>query len=321
MRNAKQTVNGKAFEYSIFCKLLERISCLTTVSPVHSSAVKNAAECYSLISGKDQLSFNRCASEAVNLLVELEPKLVHCVSEKDILELEIVSDSQGQSGDVRDVIAIRAKQGWEVGISAKSNHKAVKHSRLSNDIDFGKKWFGKPCSNVYFDEIEPIFSELKRLRVESKSTKTWQSLGNYHDSVYVPILSAFIKELDALHKADPQQVATSLVCYLIGVKDFYKIMRNDRSVELEAYNIHGTLNQASGAYKSKYAVKQIKFPSRIFDIDFLRCSKNTISVILDEGWQISFRIHNASSRVEPSLKFDINLISAPNNMFKHTLIL
>jgi len=53
--------------------------------------------------------------------------------------LEIVSDLQGQSGDVRDVLAIRSLQKWEIGVSAKNNHRAVKHSRLSNDINFGEK--------------------------------------------------------------------------------------------------------------------------------------------------------------------------------------
>ncbi|WP_374110347.1 HaeIII family restriction endonuclease [uncultured Streptococcus sp.] len=33
---------------------------------------------------------------------------------------------------------------------------------------------------------------------------------------------------------------------------------------------------------------------------------------MDNGWTISFRIHNASSRIEPSLKFDIQLIGFPS---------
>ena len=45
------------------------------------------------------------------------------------------------------------------------------------------------------------------------------------------------------------------------------------------------------------------------------CKRETILLVtLDEGWQISFRIHNASSRIEPSLKFDINLVSAPHSL-------
>lgn len=35
---------------------------------------------------------------------------------------------------------------------------------------------------------------------------------------------------------------------------------------------------------------------------------------MDNSWQISFRIHNASSRIEPSLKFDIQLIGIPQSV-------
>ena len=33
---------------------------------------------------------------------------------------------------------------------------------------------------------------------------------------------------------------------------------------------------------------------------------------LDGGWQFSFRIHNASTLVETSLKFDIQIIKMPD---------
>ena len=32
---------------------------------------------------------------------------------------------------------------------------------------------------------------------------------------------------------------------------------------------------------------------------------------MDEGWQFTFRIHNASTLVEPSLKFDIQIVGMP----------
>lgn len=40
---------------------------------------------------------------------------------------------------------------------------------------------------------------------------------------------------------------------------------------------------------------------------------------MDNDWTLSFRIHNASSRVESSLKFDINLLKSPEKLFKNTL--
>ncbi len=59
-------------------------------------------------------------------------------------------------------------------------------------------------------------------------------------------------------------------------------------------------------------------PTQFYHIGFKPGSDNTIEVVCDEGWQISMRIESASSKVEPSLKFDVNLISLPSSV--HTQI-
>lgn len=71
----------------------------------------------------------------------------------------------------------------------------------------------------------------------------------------------------------------------------------------------------------KARVPKLKLPNRLIDIVYQEDSTTTLLVTLNEGWQISFRIHNASSRVEPSLKFDINLVSAPHSLFINQLFL
>jgi hypothetical protein len=246
----------------------------------------------------------------------MEPRLSHGVSQKDELQLTIVADAEGQSGDVRDVIAIRSMQNWQIGISAKNNHKAVKHSRLSQDINFGDKWLGTPCSKNYFSGIKPIFDKLNQIKIGSKSEAKWSGLRDKHNEIYVPILNSFKSELLALYTITPEQVASNLVSYLIGNKDFYKVIKAKNRVEIEAYNFNGTLNQAFGKIKSNYSATRTKLPDKLIDIHFSNRSKTTLIVTLNEGWQISFRIHNASSKIEPSLKFDINLVSSPNSLFK-----
>lgn len=59
----------------------------------------------------------------------------------------------------------------------------------------------------------------------------------------------------------------------------------------------------------------LKMPTQFYHIGFKPNSDNTVEVVCDEGWQISKRIHNASSRVEPSLKFDVQLISFPSSVY------
>jgi len=41
----------------------------------------------------------------------------------------------------------------------------------------------------------------------------------------------------------------------------------------------------------------------------------TIIIEFDNGWKLSFRIHNASTLVEVSLKFDVTLLECPPNLY------
>jgi hypothetical protein len=320
-KEAKQTKNGKAFEYALLKAFLERLSTITKVEVIENDPYKTAKKCFDKFNETEQGSYNLNSSFAVNFLIDLEPRLSNGISANDVLQLEIVSDKQGQTGDVRDVLAIRSLQKWEIGISAKNNHRAVKHSRLSNDINFGEKWLGFSCSSNYFEEIKSTFDTLAKLRTASKATQKWETLGDYHTSVYVPILDAFKKELLRLDKENTGIVAQRLVEYLIGNQDFYKVIKGNNKVEIQAYNLHGTLNLPFETVKPKAKIQKLKLPNRLIEIVYQENSKTTLLVSLNEGWQISFRIHNASSRIEPSLKFDVNLVSAPHSLFSNHLFI
>ncbi|MDD7888317.1 HaeIII family restriction endonuclease [Flavivirga sp. 57AJ16] len=317
---ATQTVNGKAFEYALLLEFYERLNKITSVSIKENEPYHSAKGCFDSFVENEQDTFRITASAAINFLIDIEPRLSNGISKEDVLVLEIVSDQAGQTGDVRDVLIIRSLQKWEIGISAKNNHRAVKHSRLSLNIDFGEKWLGVPCSQNYFDEIKPIFDMLANLKASDKSTK-WTSIENMHQVVYIPILNAFRKELLRLDKENSSIVAENLVQYLIGNEDFYKVIKGNKKVEIQAYNLSGTLNLPFESIKPKARIPKLKLPSRLIEIVYQDNSTTTLLVSLNEGWQISFRIHNASSRVEPSLKFDINLVSAPHTLFTNHIFI
>ena len=78
------------------------------------------------------------AKAALKIIEWLEPKMSDYTGD---LLISLQTDSKGQEGDVSDVLITIDK--WEIGLSCKHNHEAVKHSRLSDTIDFGKEWFGK----------------------------------------------------------------------------------------------------------------------------------------------------------------------------------
>ena len=241
--NSKQMTSGKAFEYVLLTQFQEKLKGKTNIEVIENSSFHIAKGCFENTNKTEQSDYLLTASFAVNFLIDIEPRLSNDIGVEDILQLEILSDDHGKFGDVRDVLAIRLLQKWEIGVSAKNNHHAVKHSRLSHLIDFGEKWLGKKVSKEYFETITPIFKNLENLRKESKSTKKWSELGDYHTAVYMPVLDAFTTELKKLNKQN-KNIPSNLVSYLIGNKDFYKVIKSKNTVEIQAYNINGTLNLA-----------------------------------------------------------------------------
>lgn len=316
-----QTKTGKAFEYALLLEVFEKLKDKTQVSIIENAPFETAKNCFLEFNEDTQGGYRLTSSAAINFLTDIEPKLYSDISEEDILEIEIVSDARGQTGDVRDILIVRSVQNWEIGISAKNHHRAVKHSRLSSRIDFGKKWLGLECSNEYFAEIEAVFNMLSEIRKNDKTAKWKDAFNNLHKTVYLPILNAFSKELKRLDKKYPNNVPSKLVEYLIGNQDFYKVIRGTDKVEIQAFNLHGTLNHAANGVKPKAKIPKVKLPNRLIEIVNKRNSNTTLFVSLNNGWQISFRIHTAKSTVEPSLKFDINLISTPHTLFANHIFI
>lgn len=321
-----QVENGKAFEYSIAKNYFDHlISLKLNVELVENKSLEIAKSFYEKATEKERERFDIAARNTIETLLVIEPGLIAQNGSNDLLRIHLATDSQGQLGDVRDVVFQRenSKPQWEIGISAKNNHEAVKHSRLSPTINFGKEWFGHSCSEQYFSEIEKVFFWIKGL-IAGNEKMTWNDLGNAKDlDVYLPILQAFRKELLQL-SSTYDDVPGNLLSYLIGRKPFYKIIKDDKNnlVIVKAFNLGGELNKTVARIKPRANTEKIKFPTRIIELEFKEGSNNTLMMVLDEGWQISFRIHNASSLLELSLKFDINLIGNPPILFtQHLFVL
>lgn len=305
-----QTEMGKAFEYACLKALFELLSVNQKVIIENNAAVKAAHDFYDASDSVNAEKMNLASKAAVRVIVRLEPQLENPQNNVPLI-LNIQKDASGIAGDVRDVLCIRKQNEWEIGFSCKHNHFAVKHPRLSNTVDFGKQWFGKPCTDRYFADISPLFTELKNLKSQSR---LWNDIHGKAERFYVPLLNAFIDEMKRLDLAFPGEIPPALTKYLLGRFDFYKIIEKDsnRTTEIQAFNIFGTLNRNSGSFHPQTRIPQIKLPNRIFDISYKPNSDSTIIITCDNGWAVSLRIHNASSKVEPSLKFDVNLAGTPN---------
>lgn len=128
-------------------------------------------------------------------------------------------------------------------------------------------------------------------------------------------MDAFLKELQYLAANNPD-VPGKLVEYMLGRYDFYKVITDDRrrTTRVEAINIAGTLNKPADGHRSIVDVARLKLPRRFYHMGMIPDSDNTVEIICDEGWALTMKIHNASSKIEPSLKFDVQLVSLPSSI-------
>lgn len=309
---ANQTVKGKAFEYACLKAFKDIIDLNQEVIIVENSAYDNAKLFFDSSSLDQKDILYKAGIAAVRVLLRLEPRLSELVPSNPLL-MKLQDDSRGIQGDVRDLICFR-NDGWELGFSCKHNHTAVKHSRLSNVLDFGSTWFNVPCSSTYFNDINPIFERLDELK---KRNKDWKDITDKDISIYRPLMIAFLNELQRLASEVRNEIPSKLLNYLIGRHDFYKIitLEQRKTTQVQAFNVNGTLNKRSQVDVSDTRIPLLRLPSKFLDITFKNGSNSTIIVTCDNGWSLSFRIHNASTKVESSLKFDIQLIGIPSSLY------
>lgn len=305
--SSKSNNQGRAYEFACLTALNDEIKKLRPVKIETTDGYDAAKRAWNNIDNSLQVVMEESALAAVETLFELEPLIVE--DGDDELVLKIQQDSRGEEGDVRDILMVRRNIEWEIGLSLKHNHFAVKHSRLSRSLDFGDKWFGIPCSKKYWEDIKPIFDYL----VEEKFKGTnWSELPAKEVDVYIPLLTAFMNEVRRSNEND-NSIPRKMVEYLLGEFDFYKVVGidNKRITQIQTFNLHGTLNQSSKKEMPKIKIPIASLPSRIVSLEFKPDSTNTIELYMDGGWQFSFRIHNASTKVEPSLKFDVQILGIP----------
>ena len=305
--NAKSNDQGRAYEYAWMQTLYKALTGLRKTRIVANSSLEANEKAWLHMDEDMQETFMISASAAINTMLELEPRMAE--ADNDELTLEFQKDGQGVKGDVRDIVIKRKDIEWEFGLSIKHNHDAVKHSRLSHKLDFGNEWFDIPCSKEYWNTVGPIFNMLKQ---EKEKGKKWSEVENKSQSIYIPLLQAFINEVKCANRKD-ETMPRKMIEYLIGIEDYYKVVSKDskRLTMIHTFNVHDTLNKPAKNKVSAITVPVVKLPTRLVALELKPNSDNTVEMYLDNGWQLNFRIHNASTKVEPSLKFDIQFVSMP----------
>lgn len=309
--SSKSNDQGRAFEYACIIELKDRIEDIRPVV-IDEESVMAAKRAWETQAENQQEMFLKAANAFIDTLFFAEPLILECNNTNDNVILSINKDSDAEGGDVRDIVITRNSICWDIGLSMKHNHFAAKHSRLSSTIDFGQKWYDMPCSDSYWNTVKPIFEKLKEFK---KSEMVWHDMPNKEDTVYRPIVSAFIEELNRAYQNDTT-IPAKLLSYLLGIRDFYKVVAIDKKeiTEFQSFNLRGELNKDGNHSKATLFIPKADLPTEIISLRFKPDSKSTAELYLNNGWSLSFRIHNASTIVEPSLKFDIQFLGVPANI-------
>ncbi|GAA8676804.1 hypothetical protein Kyoto123A_08840 [Helicobacter pylori] len=307
----KSNNQGRAYEYAWCLALEQKLSVFKKVIVDKQNGFNACYRAYESLEKSLQERYLESAKQGVLLLLDCEPLLSEVIeSSQNGITLSLQKDKLGEIGDIRDILIYFDR--FCIGLSIKHNHDALKHSRLSKNLDFGEKWLGVGVSQNYKDTIKPLFERLENAKKEGM---LWRDFPNKEQEIYAPLLQAFKKEVLRIDENKKNKVPQKMVEYLLGKYDFYKaiLLEREQKTKLEAYHFNNTLNR-SVKNKPKRIIPLSKLPTRMIYFDFKPKSFNTLELVLDEGWSFSLRIHNASSRVEPSLKFDIKLLSKPESV-------
>ena len=263
---------GRAYEYIWIQTLYKALYKRRKTRIIENSSLLANKNAWSNIDQDLQDDLTLSAQAAIDMLLELEPMLLE--SNNDELTLEFQMDKKGVEGDVRDIVISRECTAWEIGLSIKHRHEDAKHSRLSKNLDFGNSWYGLPCSQHYKDAIKPIFTRLETAKSENKN---WSDIQDKEETVYIPLLQAFIDEIKRAYKKD-RSLPEKLLEYLIGSEDYYKIISHDekRITLIRTFNVHGSLNKPG-----QLKVQLLLFQKSNFQQNLLLSSlKKTVTIQL-----------------------------------------
>lgn len=299
--SGKSASHGKAFENAFMQVMMNKIIAAGGHAElVENNATHTAKKFYDEHDLSIQEDYKNRAQFGVDLILSRE---VHILEYGAKNRLYLQSDDKARdSADVRDlIIESSGKSGDKVvGVSLKINNDATRHPRLSSALDFGYKWYGVPVSVEYQKEIGPIFDLLKK----NKGVKWDESSIDKENSIYIPLLKAFRSEVMRAYNRHGEEIISKLLKHVIGAQDFYKFISMKNKYIMERYALDGEVPDS------------VKMPTKLIDFNFKKdksgkVSENTLIMVLDNDWVLSFRIHNASSKVEVSMKFDVRIIGKP----------
>lgn len=170
--SSKSNNQGRAYEFICLLSLNEAIQAFRPSQIIKNSSYIAAANAWNILDLGQQQLYTLSVKSTIETIFAMEPNIVE--GNDDILNLYIQNDQHGEEADVRDIIIERKDIRWEIGLSIKHNHMAVKHSRIAKALDFGSKWYDIPCSETYWDDVKPTFDFLEIGKVKVHILEIWR---------------------------------------------------------------------------------------------------------------------------------------------------
>ncbi|HDX9659960.1 TPA: HaeIII family restriction endonuclease [Bacillus toyonensis] len=300
---------GKAFEFATIREIVNTLG----ASPFSNHTVNfindGGQTSFNSLSIQEQNKMNQAAHALVQQLLILEPWI-----EDHRLEVEYVVTVSG-TPDVVDVYLHVCNR--KVGISLKSNHDAARHSRVSPRIDVAQAWLGLDTNQEYMQSIQRIFTDFLAYCENNNITLYRELTANQKDELlYSPVTCAFetLLQESLVNNQQSLPALSNMISYLIGNNDFYKASANFNrgQLTLMAFDLRNTLSPN----------QVLTLPTQCLNISRPTRNNNMhnyINIECNNSWEIEMRIHNASSRIENSLKWDVKLKSIPQNIWTNTI--
>lgn len=287
----------------------------------HEPQCETAFRAFTFLDENTRSRYCLAARSGIKTIAGLEPRLLNGEGK---LYLEIAADSSGVGGDVRDIVCIRGDDydgRWEIGLSCKHNHEALKHPRITEGMDFGADWMGASCSKAFFSKMESIMQPLTK---NTGKEVLWSQIHDKSESFYIPILEAYLEEIRLICNENPN-ASKKLLEYFFGNHDFYKVIMDEsrKATRVEGFNMFGTLNKSYKQLKPIVNVSKVVYPTRLIAAERKQekgvLSATTIILTCDGGWAVSMRLHNKDSRAKlTSLAWDVQLVGHPPRIYSNT---
>jgi len=275
----KSDATGRALEYVIVKEILKSSINVKCDNKTLDAQSRDKAK-YETLSENLKTKYIKSAKKILEWL-----KGSYGIKDSDTIIIRRISDDEAKKGNVTDIEVNFISN--KINFSIKHNHSALKHQRpsaLTQQCGFPKKSIEDKSYREYYKSI--CFNFVVAARKLISNAKLFDELklaeeSFIDDNLYYPTCALVCGKINLWGK-NPFNT-TSFFSFIVGMTNYYKIIVRENSIEILKFNDVALPTQMTATLKDKSYVL-VKF---------------------NNSWEISMRIHTASSRIiGVSQKFD-----------------